>query len=53
MRITKVYTRTGDAGRTRLAGGQQVWEDRICGMSIGRRSSVVAENMRAGRDDVY
>jgi len=27
MRITKVYTRTGDAGRTRLAGGQQVWKD--------------------------
>ena len=25
MRITKVYTRTGDAGKTRLAGGQQVW----------------------------
>jgi cob(I)alamin adenosyltransferase len=29
MRITKVYTRTGDAGRTRLAGGQQVWKDRL------------------------
>ncbi|HJT20048.1 MAG TPA: cob(I)yrinic acid a,c-diamide adenosyltransferase [Nitrospira sp.] len=27
MRITKVYTRTGDAGRTRLAGGQQVDKD--------------------------
>lgn len=26
MRITKVYTRTGDAGKTRLAGGQQVWK---------------------------
>ena len=24
VRITKVYTRTGDAGQTRLAGGQQV-----------------------------
>jgi cob(I)alamin adenosyltransferase len=24
MRITKVYTRTGDAGQTRLAGGQEV-----------------------------
>ena len=24
MRITRVYTRTGDAGQTRLVGGQQV-----------------------------
>ncbi len=29
MRITKVYTRTGDAGRTRLAGGQQVWKNSL------------------------
>lgn len=27
MRITKVYTRTGDAGQTKLAGGQSVWKD--------------------------
>jgi cob(I)alamin adenosyltransferase len=27
LRITRVYTRTGDAGQTRLAGGQQVWKD--------------------------
>jgi cob(I)alamin adenosyltransferase len=27
MRITKVYTKTGDKGKTRLAGGQQVWKD--------------------------
>jgi cob(I)alamin adenosyltransferase len=27
LRITKVYTRAGDAGRTRLAGGQAVWKD--------------------------
>ena len=30
MRITKVYTKTGDKGKTRLAGGQQVWKD-SCG----------------------
>jgi cob(I)alamin adenosyltransferase len=29
MRITKVYTRTGDAGQTRLAGGQPVWKDSL------------------------
>jgi cob(I)alamin adenosyltransferase len=29
MRITKVYTRTGDRGKTRLAGGQQVWKDNL------------------------
>ncbi|MBI5855508.1 MAG: ATP:cob(I)alamin adenosyltransferase [Nitrospirae bacterium] len=27
MRIIKVYTRTGDKGKTRLAGGQPVWKD--------------------------
>jgi cob(I)alamin adenosyltransferase len=27
MRITKVYTKTGDKGKTRLAGGQPVWKD--------------------------
>ncbi|MGH7255162.1 MAG: ATP:cob(I)alamin adenosyltransferase, partial [Nitrospirales bacterium] len=29
MRITRVYTRTGDAGQTRLAGGQKVWKDSL------------------------
>jgi cob(I)alamin adenosyltransferase len=29
MRITKVYTKTGDAGKTRLAGGQEVWKDSL------------------------
>ncbi|NKB82501.1 MAG: cob(I)yrinic acid a,c-diamide adenosyltransferase [Nitrospirales bacterium] len=29
MRITKVYTKTGDDGQTRLAGGQQVWKDSL------------------------
>ena len=29
MRITKVYTRTGDGGLTRLVGGQQVPKDHV------------------------
>ena len=29
MRISKVYTRTGDFGKTRLAGGQEVWKDSL------------------------
>ncbi|MEX0830107.1 MAG: cob(I)yrinic acid a,c-diamide adenosyltransferase [Nitrospirales bacterium] len=29
MRISKVYTRTGDTGKTRLAGGQEVWKDSV------------------------
>ncbi|RMH04267.1 MAG: cob(I)yrinic acid a,c-diamide adenosyltransferase [Nitrospirae bacterium] len=29
MRISKVYTRTGDAGKTRLAGGQEIWKDAV------------------------
>ena len=29
MRISKVYTKTGDAGKTRLAGGQEIWKDSL------------------------
>src|SRR5437763_15419202 len=29
MSITKVYTRTCDAGKTWLAGGQQAWKDSL------------------------
>ncbi|MER3423910.1 MAG: ATP:cob(I)alamin adenosyltransferase [Nitrospiraceae bacterium] len=29
MRITKVYTRAGDKGKTRLASGQEVWKDSL------------------------
>jgi len=29
MRLTKIYTRSGDGGKTRLAGGQEVWKDSL------------------------
>ncbi len=29
MRISKVYTKTGDGGRTRLAGGQEIEKDAV------------------------
>ena len=29
MRITKVYTKTGDAGETGLGGGQRVQKDHV------------------------
>ena len=29
MRISKVYTRKGDGGKTRLAGGQEIWKDAL------------------------
>lgn len=29
MRLQKAYTRTRDAGKTRVAGGQQVWRDSL------------------------
>ncbi len=29
MRISKVYTKTGDSGRTRLAGGQEIEKDAV------------------------
>ena len=37
MRITKVYTKTGDKGKTRLAGGQQVWKDSCAGRGLWGR----------------
>ena len=27
IRINKVYTRTGDSGKTRLIGGKKLWKD--------------------------
>ena len=35
MRISKVYTKTGDGGRTRLAGGQEVEKDSLRVESYG------------------
>lgn len=29
MRITKVYTKTGDSGKTGLIGGKRVWKDHL------------------------
>ena len=29
IRINKVYTRTGDAGKTRLIGGAETWKDNV------------------------
>ena len=63
MRITKVYTRTGDAGKTRLAGGQPVWKDSLrveaygtvdeVNSSIGvvrvLNAELVSQNRHAGR----
>ncbi len=42
MRITKVYTRTGDSGKTRLAGGQPVWKDDVRVEAYGTVDEVIA-----------
>jgi cob(I)alamin adenosyltransferase len=54
MRITKVYTRTGDAGRTRLAGGQQVWKDslRVEGYGMVDELNAVVGVVRAFNADM-
>ena len=63
MRISKVYTRTGDAGKTRLAGGQEVWKDSlrveaygsvdelnsIIGLARVFNSDMIAQHPKAGR----
>ncbi|MCK6500449.1 MAG: ATP:cob(I)alamin adenosyltransferase, partial [Nitrospira sp.] len=59
MRITKVYTRTGDAGQTRLAGGQQVWKDSLRVEAYGTVDELNASvglaramNVEVGKDSV-
>ncbi len=44
MRITKVYTRTGDKGTTRLAGGQKIAKDHLrleCYGTVDELNSIV------------
>jgi cob(I)alamin adenosyltransferase len=53
-RITKVYTRTGDDGTTRLGGGQQVPKDSLRIETYGtldELSSVVGGALAAGVED--
>jgi len=53
-RITKVYTRTGDDGRTRLGGGQRVPKDSLRIETYGtvdELSSVLGGALAAGVDD--
>ncbi|MFO0729464.1 MAG: ATP:cob(I)alamin adenosyltransferase [Nitrospiraceae bacterium] len=59
MRITRSYTKTGDAGQTRLAGGQQVWKDSLrveaygtvdeLNASVGVVRAFAAERIRRSR----
>jgi cob(I)alamin adenosyltransferase len=56
MRISKVYTRTGDAGKTRLAGGQEVWKDSLRVDAYGTvdelNSAIGVVRMSMKKDDV-
>ena len=59
MRITKVYTRTGDQGKTRLAGGEPVWKDSLRVEAYGTVDELNASvglvrvfNAETGRDAV-
>jgi len=55
MRITRVYTRTGDDGDTRLGGGQKLSKDSVRVDAYGtvdELSSVIGVAVAAGLEDV-
>ena len=43
IRINKVYTRSGDAGKTRLSGGEERWKDNIRVEAFGTVDELNAE----------
>ena len=43
IRINKVYTRSGDAGKTRLIGGEERWKDNIRVEAFGTVDELNAE----------
>ena len=43
IRINKVYTRTGDAGKTRLIGGAETWKDNVRVEAFGTVDELNAE----------
>ena len=43
IRINKVYTRTGDAGKTRLIGGEERWKDNVRVEAYGSVDELNAE----------
>jgi cob(I)alamin adenosyltransferase len=54
MRISKVYTRTGDGGETGLGGGQRVWKDapRVAAFgTVDELNSVLGATLAMGVDD--
>jgi len=54
MRITKVYTRTGDKGTTRLVGGQEIAKDRLrieCYGTVDELNSIVGLARAFNKDE--
>ena len=43
IRINKVYTRTGDTGKTRLIGGEERWKDNARVEAYGTVDELIAE----------